>query len=40
MLTRGGIKPQIKKVQAILAKIAAQQCQEVKALPWNGTILP
>ncbi len=39
MLTRGGIKPQIEKVQVILNK-AAHQCKGVKALLWNGTILP
>ena len=38
MLTRGGIKPQIKSTGNTCDK-AAQQCQGVKALPWNGTIL-
>ncbi len=40
MLTRKGIKPQIKKSTGNTCNKATQQCQGVKALPWNGTILP
>jgi hypothetical protein len=40
MLTRGGIKPQVKKVQAILALNPPKQCQGVKRISWNGSILP
>jgi hypothetical protein len=40
MLTRGGIKPQIKKSTGNTRDKSAQQCQGAKALPWNGTRLP
>jgi hypothetical protein len=42
ILTRGGIKPQQKKVQAIGDTHAksAKQCQGVTTLLRNGTILP
>jgi hypothetical protein len=39
MQTRGGIKPQIKSTGNTHDQ-ATQQCQGVKALPRNGTILP
>ena len=40
ILTRGGIKPQQKKVHAILCDKFAQHCQGIKTFPRNGTILP
>ncbi len=40
ILTRKGIKPQPKKVQAILALNLPNNVKELRTLPRNGTILP
>jgi hypothetical protein len=40
ILTRDGIKPQLKKVQAILALNLPNNVKEIRQLPWNSAILP
>jgi hypothetical protein len=40
ILARGGIKPQQKKVQAILMRIRPIMSRNFMKIPWNGTILP